>query len=79
MEFLWLPPHPVNNEPSLAFMCIHQFLLPISTKGIHMFFYKKLSSGNKYSVSYENGFFSSTQFLRGFLSERDWCDFRAKI
>ena len=23
--------------------------------------------------------FSSTQFLCGFLSERDWCDFRAKI
>ena len=28
-----------------------------------MFFYKKLSSGNEYSVSYENGFFQVLSFF----------------
>ena len=28
-----------------------------------MFFYKKLSSGNEYSVSYENGFFRVLSFF----------------
>ena len=30
---------------------------------LHTFFYKKLSSGNEYSVSYENGFFRVLSFF----------------